>query len=537
MSEDLWRVFEQTCNRMSGRDAIVQGDRSSRFSWWHHRAQAYAAWLIGHGLNRHDRVLLWMENSTEMAAALLGIWAARGIAAILDISSPAIHFRHALRSINPEVVVCFRHDTLPIDDCPVPVVSIDEIPHQPRLTHLPAPALSTDPASIVFTSGSTGPPKGVVQSHGNLIRACRTVGRYLRLTAKDRILCPVPWSFDYGYGQLLSTALLGAVQVLPTKIDPFAICKAIDEHQPTVLAGAPNLFTYFFRGVAPFRDLDLSPIGIVTNTGGKIPGAILDEMTGVFGHSRIFLNYGLTESYRTSYLDPELVRERPTSIGKPVPGVDVALVRDDGTLAEPDEEGEIVHRGDFLFLGYWNDPEATATALRPDPLAPSACPPAFPALFTGDYGHKDRDGFLYFHGRRDQMLKSMGMRVSAGEVEDLLHRSGVVREVAVFGVEHDLIGDEVWAAVVPADGVENAPTQLKNYARTVMSQNMTPRRYLVRPSLPRTHTGKVDYLRLKQEAGRSPSAMAAGGSQPDKFLRTEMFVQSGQQTDSGVGYV
>lgn len=513
MSKDLWQVFERTANRLSQRDAIVQGDRPVSFSWWRRRAQAYAAWLTDNGLKRHDRVLLWMENSAEMAAAMLGVWAARGIAVIMDVVSPAVHFQHALTSVEPVVVVCAGRDAIPIDDCHVSTVTVDEIPHQPRHTDLRSPALPTDPASIVFTSGSTGPPKGVTQSHGNLIRACRTVGRYLGLTTHDLILCPVPWSFDYGYGQLLSTALLGAVQVLPTKIDPFAICEAMEQHRPTVLAGTPNLLTYFFRGLSPFRQIDLSSLRIITNTGGKIPLPVLKEMMDIFGHCQIFLNYGLTESYRTSYLDPELVQQRPTSIGKPIPGVDVVIVRDDGTPAGPDEEGEIVHRGDFLFMGYWNDPEATAAALRPDPLAPAGCPQARPALFTGDYGRKDRDGFLYFHGRRDHLLKSMGMRVSAGEVEDLLHGSGMVREVAVFGMENDLIGDEIWAAVAPADGVEDAQMQLTKYARTVMSQNMAPRRYLVKPALPRTHTGKVDYHALKQEAGQAPSAMAAGGLQ------------------------
>ena len=131
-------------------------------------------------------------------------------------------------------------------------------------------------------------------------------------------------------------------------------------------------------------------------------------------------------------------------------------------------------------------------------------------MFTGDYGHKDRDGFLYFHGRRDHMLKSMGMRVSAGEVEELLLQSGLVREVAVLGVEHDLIGDEVWAAAVPNSNVEDVERRLKKYARTVMSQNMVPRRYLIHDDLPRTHTGKIDYYTLKLEASRSPSAMTAG---------------------------
>lgn len=513
MSKDLWQVFERTANQFGDRNAIVQADRRLTFSELRHRALSIAAWLTDRGLKRHDRVLLWLENSPEAVAAMLGVWAARGIPAMLDVSSsPPVHFQHAIESVQPKFVLCAGPGTTLDEACPVASVTVEAIPEITQQVDLRSPALPTDPASIVFTSGSTGPPKGVVQSHGNLIRACRTVGRYLGLTAADRILCPVSFSSDYGYGQLLSAMALGAVLVLPEKLNAFAVCEAIEEHRPTVLPDISNNFAYYFRGISPFRQLDLSPLRIVSNTGGRIPAPVLEEMMDAFGHCRLFLNYGLTESYRTSYLPPELVRERPTSIGKAIPGVDVVIMRDDGTPAGPDEEGEIVHRGDYLFLGYWNQPVATAMALQPDPLMPSACPHAKPALFTGDYGHMDADGFLYFHGRRDRMLKSMGVRVSPGEVEDILLKSGLVREAAVFGIQHDVINDEVCAAIVPAPGAEDVERSLKEYARTGMSKYMTPRRYLIYDSLPRTHTSKTDYHTLQQEASRPDSAKTACGS-------------------------
>ena len=278
-----------------------------------------------------------------------------------------------------------------------------------------------------------------------------------------------------------------------------------------MLPGLPSWFTYLLRGVSPLGSTDLSSLRVVTNTGGSIPAPVLEDMLGVFAHCRIFLNYGLTESYRTSYLDPALIRARPRSIGKGIPGVSVAVLREDSLPAAADEEGEIVHRGAYLCMGYWSDPEASARALRPDPLAPAGCPAPRPALFTGDYGHMDADGFLYYHGRRDHLLKSMGVRVSPGEVEELLHGSGLVREVAVFGRPHDLIGDEVWAAVVPRDDDADAVmARLRAHARRVMSPYMQPRRYLVKASLPRTPSGKIDYPALRDEAGRAPSASLTG---------------------------
>jgi acyl-coenzyme A synthetase/AMP-(fatty) acid ligase len=242
------------------------------------------------------------------------------------------------------------------------------------------------------------------------------------------------------------------------------------------------------------------------NTGGTIPAPVLDRMPEAFAHAAVVLNYGLTETYRTSYLPPEQFASHRHTIGRAIPGVQVAIVRDDGTLAEPGEPGQIVHRGDFVCLGYWNDPHATAAAIRPDPLAPQdqTDPPG--AMFTGDLGMIDEQGMLHFLGRRDNMLKSMGVRVCPGEVEELLWDSGLVSQCAVFGRKHDLLGDEIWAAVVPKRPGDDPTTSLKAYARQAMSPFMQPRRYIVKMDLPKTTTGKIDYPALRAEADDMPSA-------------------------------
>ena len=178
------------------------------------------------------------------------------------------------------------------------------------------------------------------------------------------------------------------------------------------------------------------------------------------------------------------------------------VLREDDTVALPGEVGMIVHRGDYLFLGYWNDPEATASALRPDPLAPPGCLNLRPVLYTGDMGYKDDEGDLFYVGRKDQQLKSMGVRVTPGEVEEMLHASGLVREAAVFGRPHDLIGDEVCAAIVPLEGGPNVVEIIQAYCRRVMTPYMQPRQWLVKDALPKTPSGKTDYTDLKAEARR-----------------------------------
>jgi acyl-CoA synthetase (AMP-forming)/AMP-acid ligase II len=500
---NLWQLFVATARSGAARTAIVEGDRSWTYGEWLARALDYAAAYRAAGVSANDRILLRVRNSTEIAAALTGAWGAGAIPCLLDSSAPPAHVEHAARTVVPRLVVAD-------DDAAAQPEGVAAL-HAREVTSgadSPEPrALPSDVALIDFTSGSTGRPKAVAHAHGALARGCHAVAGYLGLDAgRDRLLCPVPWSFSYGSMQLQFAAFLGITQVLPEANTPFAICESFARHRPTVLAGLPSLYVYLLRGVSPVRSTDLSSLRLLVNTGGAVPLPVLREMLEVFPHCRIALNYGLTESYRSATVDPALVRTRGDSLGQPIPGVDLIVVREDGSLAAPGEVGEIVHRGDYLCLGYWNDPQATARALRPDPLMPAGSPYPGRVLFTGDLGYRDADGFLYFRGRRDRQLKSMGVRVSPDEIEELLFSSGLAREVAVFGMPHDLLGDEVWAAVVAREKDQDVRRELERYARPRMSQYMQPRRWLVLPALPRTPNGKVDYPALAAAAAPIASA-------------------------------
>ena len=479
--------------------AFRHGESLVTLAEWRARIDDYRHALLAHGARRGDRILLWMETGAEMAAAIFACWGVEAIAAIMDPRAGAVHFAHAVTTATPRLVIAGRLDDVPAEPHGVRTLTCAQVGRDQgslaRLPHL----LPTDAASIVFTSGSTGRPKGVTQSHGNLLRGCLAVTGYLGIAAADRVLCTVPWTFDYGYGQLLTAAVRGASLVIPATPNPFGMCDAITRHQPTVLAGIPSVFTYLLRGVSPFRTTDVSSIRVITNTGGAIPAPVLDDLFDMFPRTDVFLNYGLTETYRTSYLDPALARSRRTSIGRAIPGVETLVVREDGTRAAPGEIGEIVHRGDYICMGYWNDPDATAAAIRPDPSAPPGAPRLL-AFFTGDHGMVDEEGLLYFRGRRDHQLKSMGVRVNPAEVEELLYSSGLVREVAVVGAPHELIGDEICAFVVPHTVEPGLTERLGRYARGVMSPYMVPRRFVERPELPKTPTGKTDYPQLRRQA-------------------------------------
>lgn len=503
MSGDLFARFEATVASRPDHPALVSARGTVTFGELRRSALAVAGGLVDLGVGPNDRVIVWVDNSPGTAAVMLGLWAVGAIPVLLDTSEPFAHIENAVRKVAPVLIVHQPGATLPAGEHGLRVV---EPPARELDARPPGSArIPTDPASIVFTSGSTGHPKGVTQSHGTLARGCAAVGGYLGIDADDRLLCPIPWAFDYGYGQLLTTCLFGVTQIIPAAFNPFGICEAIAAHRPTVFAGLPALFTYLFRGVSPIRTTDLSSIRIVTNTGGTIPGPVLDELLASFASARLFLNYGLTESYRTAFLPPELARQHPTSIGAGIPGVNVVIVREDDTIAAPGEEGQIVHRGDYLFSGYWGDPEATARALRPDPLGVPGSPTRHPALYTGDFGVIDEQGLLYFRGRRDHQLKSMGVRVNASEIEALIHRSGLVTELAIIGVEHDLLGHEIWAFLVGAPGVDDPSRALAAWGRANLSQYMLPRRFVVKDVLPKTKNNKIDYPRLRAEAREKPS--------------------------------
>lgn len=496
-----WAAFQASVARHPARPAFICGDRTWTFADWGNRAEDYRVAYRRAGVTRGDRVLLWVSNSFEMAAALTAAWGEGAMPALLDSACRGPQLEHALQTAAPRVLVRLDANALPVSHGSVAEIVAEKVRGEGRSCAPASVALvPTDPASIVFTSGSTGKPKGVVQSHGNLLRGCAAVASYLGLKSDDVLLCPVPWSFDYGYGQLLSTLVLGITQVIPTAFNPFGICETIERHRPTVFAGLPALYTYLMGGLSPIQGTDRSSLRLLTNTGGTVPAPVLRSLLETFSHAILVLNYGLTETYRSCYLPPARRQEKQGSIGIPIPGADIVIVRDDGTLASTGEEGQIVHRGDYVCLGYWNDAEATARAVRPDPLYPAGCPVPGRALFTGDYGHMDEDGFVYYHGRHDHLLKSMGIRVSPGEVEHLLYESGLVTEAAVFGLPHEMLGHEVWAAVAFKPGTTDGQKALNRHARDVMTQPMLPRRYLIKDALPRTTTGKIDYPALRAEA-------------------------------------
>jgi acyl-coenzyme A synthetase/AMP-(fatty) acid ligase len=515
MSGLLWRVFEEVAASRGDAPALIHGEERVSFQDLHRLALQCAAAAAKHGLNPGDRCLIYGANSARTAAAILATWRLDAIVVLIPDDAPPTHLEHAQHVCHPRLAMvdtAWAQTATTVLTCPV--LLLDD-PINGAYAAADAPvrdrrdALGAAPASIFFTSGSTGQPKGVTQSHATLLAGCRMVASHMGYTQSDSIVCPVPWAFDYGYGQLLSTLLLGLTQVIPSGRGAHLLCEAIAAHRPTVFATLPSIQALLLRGVSPVRQTDLSSLRLITNTGGAIPEAIFNDTLQVFANCALSLNYGMTETYRSAGLPFDLAQARPTSVGFGYPGVSIAVVRPDGAEAEPDEEGEIIHRGTGAFMGYWGDPGATAKVLRPDPLWPHGGVDAPKVVFTGDVGTKDENGFLSIKGRRDRMIKSMGFRVSLDEIEVLLRRSGVARELVVVSVPHEVLGQTIVAIVRRENETDNPVPALKAYARQTFGRYMQPQDYRVVDEFPLTQNRKIDLVKLARDYAANASQWGA----------------------------
>jgi acyl-CoA ligase (AMP-forming) (exosortase A-associated) len=355
-------------------------------------------------------------------------------------------------------------------------------------------AIDADMAAILYTSGSTGRPKGVVLSHRNMVAGARSVASYLELTPQDRVLSVLPLSFDYGLSQLTTCFLTGATAVLINHLFARDIVKAVAQERITGLAAVPPLWIQLAALEWP-ADCTLR---YLTNSGGAMPVEVVRTLRQVLPNAQLYLMYGLTEAFRSTYLPPSELDRRPDSMGKAIPNAEVMVVRPDGTLCAPNEPGELVHRGALVSLGYWNDPVKTAERFKPAPGRNPALQLTEMAVWSGDTVRMDEEGFLYFIGRTDDMIKVSGYRISPTEVEEAIHASGLLAEVAAFGVPHPALGHAIVLLALPREpGLETAAL-LKECQRR-MPAYMVPAHIEIRSdAFPRNPNGKFDRNLLKQ---------------------------------------
>jgi acyl-CoA ligase (AMP-forming) (exosortase A-associated) len=484
----------------------------------HQQTQA----LLGLHLKRQQRVAVYLPKQLETVTSYLSISKTGGVFVPVNPVLKAEQVAHILDDCNVQILITSQsrlHGLIPVlENCPdlhIVILVENEIPpidsgvsqhilgwqdflahadHQ----HSTAPSIiDTDMAAILYTSGSTGKPKGVVLSHRNLITGAKSVSKYLNITATDRLLAVLPFSFDYGLNQLTTSLLKGACCVLLDYLLPLDVVKALESQKITGIAAVPPLWAQLANYEWP--ETINEHLRYMTNSGGKMPKSVLTSIRQKAPSSQFYLMYGLTEAFRSTYLPPEQLDHRPDSIGKAIPNADILVVREDGSLCAPHEPGELVHRGSLVAMGYWNDPAKTAERFKPAPNQLTELPFTEVAVWSGDTVTMDEEGYLYFVGRKDDMIKSSGYRVSPTEIEEIIYASGLAKEAAAIGIEHDTLGQAIVVVISVENQNDFQELELINLCKTRLPNFMVPAKIEVLPSLPKNPNGKIDRKALTQQ--------------------------------------
>jgi acyl-CoA ligase (AMP-forming) (exosortase A-associated) len=483
------------------RIALVHGEQSVSYRELFARARSMAAALQDAGVKRGDRVcILLPKSSPECIAMFAPSLIGAVVVPINPLLAPA-QIRHILADCEARALMTDRAgaDALGPEIATLTqalaVVRIEEV--APGPVDLPPPAsIAEDLAAILYTSGSTGRPKGVMLSHANLIAGTRIVRTYLGIGPSDRILSILPLSFDYGLNQLLTAVEQRAQLVLLSFKMGDEVVRALSKYEITGLAGVPTLWAILTRAAPSLAKTPLPHLRYVTNSGGAVPTETVRRLRGLLPQTRLFLMYGLTEAFRSSFLDPDLVDEKPTSIGKAIPECELFVLTPEGRVAAPGEHGILIHRGPTVSLGYWRRPEETAATIKQNPLRP-ATEGRDLVCVSGDVAYTDEDGHLYIVGRNDAMIKSSGYRISPSEVEEVLMSCGPFRHVAVIGLPDPTVGHRVHAVAV-ASGDVSVPDVLSKAGKH-LAPYMIPKTIDLVDALPQTPNGKVDVKRLVAE--------------------------------------
>ncbi|MDQ1833516.1 acyl-CoA ligase (AMP-forming), exosortase A system-associated [Massilia scottii] len=467
--------------------------------------------LLGLGLARGERVAVFLDKCEEAVLALFGAAAAGLVFVPVNPLLKPAQVGHILRDCGARVLLTSpgRLATLDLElaRCPDLYCVLQTGAEDGMLPGLGVLAwdgwmrragvgpardahrcIDSDMAALLYTSGSSGAPKGVVLSHRNLVAGAFSVAAYLGHTAHDRILALLPLSFDYGLSQLTSAFAAGAAVVLMNPLLTRDIPAMVARERITALAALPPLWIQLaeLHWDAPHN------LRYITSSGGAMPRAALDALRQRLPDTRVYLMYGLTEAFRATCLGPEQLDTRPDSIGKAIPNADVLVLRPDGQPCAPGEPGELVHRGPLVALGYWNDAARTAERFRPLPAQPGL-PFTETGVWSGDTVRIDEDGYLYFIGRSDEMITTGGYRVSPTEIEEVLYATGLVAEAAALGLAHPVLGQSIALAVTPQRGCLLEPAVLLAACRAKLPGYMLPLLAQVRQAaLPRSPNGKLD---------------------------------------------
>jgi len=496
LSTTFYELLADNLSVRPDQAALIDGNRTTTYRELHDTVVLLAGALTRQGVLPGERVVVHLRKGLAEVAALFAVARVGAVAVNVNIQWSMEQLAYVVADCRPKALLLAARSARAWAQAGAPggasAIVVDDAGRPDGATGGNGAAVRTldsQLAMILYTSGSTGRPKGVMLSHHNIVLGARSVARYLKLDATDRLLSVLPYSFDYGLNQLTTMMLVGGTVVHQPVAMAAEIVQAAATHQVTGIAGVPPLWHQIVRLLVE-RPTTLPHLRRVTNSGGKIAPNTLERMPEVFPGAEVFLMYGLTEAFRSTYLAPQLLCQKMGAIGRAIPGAEVYVVRHGVGLAAPGEEGELVHRGPLVSMGYWERPEATAEKIRPCPELAHLIGNE-PVAYSGDIVRIDEDGDLWFVGRNDAMIKTSGFRLSPDEVEAGLSRCGLVGDVVAFGVPDDHLGQAVHVALSPLEGFDEAA--VLRHCRQTLPHYMLPQRLHVwHEPMPRTASGKLD---------------------------------------------
>jgi long-chain acyl-CoA synthetase len=502
--------LEQSAERFPEKTAIVCGSRRTTYHEVEERANRLAHSLIAEGFERGDRVAVYLDNSVEAVVSVFAILKAGAVFLVVNPTTKVDKLTYILDNCRAKGLIMPERKFKAMQEGLASAQHLqrvwlaggtrdEEFPPHGRLIALdpileglngaveppPKKCIDVDLAALIYTSGSTGRPKGVMLTHLNIVSAATSITTYLENTPDDIIINLLPLSFDYGLYQVLMAFKVGGTIVLERSFTyPHTVIETIIREKVTGLPIVPTVSAVLLQ-------LDLSPykfpaLRYITNTAAALPTHHIVRLRELFPHVRIYSMYGLTECKRVSYLPPDQIDIRPTSVGRGMPNEEVYIVDENGQRVPPNVVGELVVRGSNVMKGYWELPEETEKKLKPGPL------PGERVLYTGDLFRMDEEGYLYFFGRKDDIIKSRGEKVSPKEIEDVLYSLPGIAEAAVFGVADEVLGQAIRAVVTLREGAQLTEKDVLRHCAERLENFMVPQSVIFMASLPKTGSGKIN---------------------------------------------
>lgn len=510
----LGEALQRSAAKFPSKTAIIAKGKEYSYARFKNEAESLAKYLVHAGIKKGDKVAVYMDNSWQSVVSIYGATLAGAVFLVINPQTKADKLKYILNDSESKILISAHvlknelskalegADTIREVIISEDVTNITKFSHfhitnfenciQNDITDVAFPLIiPNDLAALIYTSGSTGFPKGVMMTHQSMVFTSWSLIEYLRLSEDDRIMLVLQLAFDYGLYQLLMSVTIGATLIVEQSFTFTAtIYKNIEKYQPTVFPGVPTIYAMM---IASHKETGISfrSIKKITNTAALLPAETIPDLKKLFPNALIFKMYGLTECKRVCYLEPELIDLKPASVGKAIPGTEVFLLSPNGEPVKLGEPGILHIRGPHVMLGYLNKDELTKEMLRDGKL------PGEKILCSNDWFKTDEEGFLYFLGRNDDIIKTRGEKVSPVEIENIIYKINGVKEVAILGTPDPVMGESIIAYITMHDTIQLTEKEVQRECMVYLEPFMIPQKVIFLPEMPKNSNGKIDKKELK----------------------------------------